>query len=427
MSYLHLSSIEMPDAIKGTISLWFRFSLDAVNAARIHGEKSTPPDYGDGALGQEIFKATIPLVTFGRPVKELMYGSIGREWSEELGGTVLHVFSFDPVTKPDSPVEPSHIGLVLGTGPDGYDGTVKLKMVFQTETWANARGLNSHITDVHWDPDSFQQYTVVEDVSYISTGRPAVFEIKPEFTVDPDKWHHLLVSFDLSGGVDVVAVTPRYFGDDPYGDVKASILGYCKVWYAFDDENKNGQSNIGDDAWVPQDPNGMVSLVAKQAAYSYDPNPPDPFISGDFDDGSAEYHWVPSPLPTNNGLMGLPASTEYVQTVYHCEMAEFQFFAGVILDTGDTNKRRAFIDKDGTPVDPTGTEDDPAPAVKLLGKKPDVLLHGSDNWKTGYNTGTLGIKIETDGTITTLPSGQFTPVAGIEAYTPDPSLEETTA
>jgi hypothetical protein len=422
MSYLHLSSINMTDTIKGTISLWFRFSKDAVDAAKTHGENSRPPDYGDSALGQEIFKATIPLVTFGRPVKEHVYGVNPTSWSQVVGGTILRAFSFDPIPKPDSPVEPSHIGLVLGEGPDGYDGTVKLKMVFQTATWAQARGLNSHITDVHWDPVTFQQYTVIEDISYFNTGQPAVFVVKPTFSVGQDEWHHLLVSFDLSGGVDVVAVTPSYTGSDPYGDVRAAIRSYCKVWYALDDANKNGKDNIGEDGWVPQDPNGIVSLVAKHAAYSYDPLPPDPFTSGDFDDLAEEYHWAASPMPMNNGLMGLPASAEYVDTVYHCELAEFQFFADIALDTNDIKTRRAFIDKDGKPVSPSKkkSESDPqSGSIELLHKKPEVLLHGSGNWIHGNNTGSTGV--DKDGK--KLPSGQFNPTAKIVKYLPDPSLQ----
>ena len=54
------------------------------------------------------------------------------------------------------------------------------------------------------------------------------------------------------------------------------------------------------------------------------------------------------------------------------------------------------------------------------------MLHGNSNWQAGYNTGTLGVAIETDPdgteTVTKLPGGQFTPVAGIEKYKPEPSL-----
>lgn len=410
----------MADNSKGTISLWFRFSQDAIDAVTAYANSYRSPDFGDFGIGTEVFARTIPLVTFGRKVMSHTYGAVAQFWTQVAGGAVLTATSFDPVVKPDSPCEPSHIGLELNEIPGvGYDGTVSLKMRFQTATWATAQGFNTHVTNIHWQTDfPFSQYTTVEDASYTRNTEPASFLIKPKFHVDPGKWHHLLVSFDLSTSVDVTAITP-YIGISDEADWMATIKSYCKVWYAFDDENKNGKDNIGHD-WAPQDPNGIVPTGAKQAAYSYDSSPPDPFVTGGTE--NVEYHWAASPVPLNGGPVGLPASAEYVDTIYHCELAEFQFFAGITLDTGDTSKRRAFIGQDGTPVDPTGTEDDSAPAVKLLGKRPDILLHGSGDWKSGSNTGATGIKIETDGSITKLPNGQFTPTGGIEAYKPDPSL-----
>lgn len=425
MSYLNLPSINMADISKGTISLWFRFSQDSVDAVMAYAEKYMAPDYGDFGIGTEVFRATIPLVTFGRKVMSHTYGTQGHLWTQEMGGATLTATTFDPIVKPDSPCEPSHLGLELNQNDDGYDGTVSLKMRFQTATWATVQGLNTHVTDIHWEPPAGDQYTTVEDASYLNSNEPASFLIKPAFHVAPDQWHHLLVSFDLSSPVNVVAVTPRTFSDDEADDWRATIKSYCKIWYAFDDENKNGQDNIGHD-WAPQDQNGIVPTGAKQAAHSYDPDSPNPFVTGGGQ--NPEYHWAASPVPMNGGPVGLPASSEYVETIYHCELAEFQFFAGVACDTAKKSSRRAFVDEEGTPVDPTtGTEDDPGPGEKLLGKKPDLLLHGSDDWKIGYNTGTLGIKIETDGTITKLPNGQFKPTGGIEQYKPDPVLEDSTA
>jgi hypothetical protein len=97
-------------------------------------------------------------------------------------------------------------------------------------------------------------------------------------------------------------------------------------------------------------------------------------------------------------------------------MAELQIFTDVTLDTGDEPKRRAFIDyvrdNDGNPIeDEDGKRTlepvDPEKAEELLGKKPEILLHTSANWKAGNNTGSLG---------------PFTPTGGINSYKPDPSL-----
>jgi len=71
------------------------------------------------------------------------------------------------------------------------------------------------------------------------------------------------------------------------------------------------------------------------------------------------------------------------------------------------------------------SEDDPLwPGEKLLGKKPEILLHRSSNWKKGSNTGTLGLEFAGDGQIIERPAGQFVPTAKIEQYKPDPKLEE---
>ena len=99
-------------------------------------------------------------------------------------------------------------------------------------------------------------------------------------------------------------------------------------------------------------------------------------------------------------------------------MAELQIFSGVTLDTSIEANRRAFVgyDEEGSsrlkPVDPKQAED-------LLGKKPDILLHGSTKWQQGKNTGSLGI----DTVGEEIPSGQFTPTGEIKKYTPDPSIE----
>jgi hypothetical protein len=296
-------------------------------------------------------------------------------------------------------------------------------MVFQTATRATVQGLVTEATDVHWELNAsgsaYERYDAVKDISYIRTAVPERFEVIPKFNVAADTWHHLLVSFDFSTSVDVVALA-NYTGDNVEGD---AIKSACKLWYAFDDENKDGQDNMGN-SWAFKGPNDVVPITAPQAAFEFVPQSPTisstgkPQITGELYD--AEYHWAASPIPMQGGPVGLPASAEYVNTIYHCEMAEFQFFAGLVVDT--TSGRRAFVDANGEPVDPEKTQ-------KMLGRRPDILLHGSGNWQTGYNTGSTGVKIETDSggneTFTDLPGGQFTPVAGIEKYKPEPALTET--
>jgi hypothetical protein len=418
MSYLHLPSINMADFHKGTISLWFRFSQDAVQSAQLYNANYQPPDPD----APEIFRSTIPLITFGRKVMAHMYDSVDvivgtTPPSFDPSGNVIPgepVMATHTVEKGVAPCEPSHIGIDV-SGDD-----VVLKMFFQMETRAQVQGLNGQIVEVHFEVDPisglYQRYDTVEDISYIRTGQPESFLIKPKFKIETDQWHHLLVSFDFSGPVDVVAAEVEdtsTFDED--SELIATVKSFCKLWYAFDDENRNGKDNIGH-GWVPQDANGIVTQTAKDAAFVYTPVPPDPFVTGGNE--NPEYHRAASPMPMNAGPVGLPASAEYVQTIYHCEMAELQFFSDLVFDTNDLSRRRAFVDADGKPVDPAETE-------TILGQRPAILLHGSGNWKTGYNTGSVGVEIDTNGEKTSLPGGQFTPVAKIAKYKPEPVLTET--
>jgi len=117
----------------------------------------------------------------------------------------------------------------------------------------------------------------------------------------------------------------------------------------------------------------------------------------------------------NGGPVGLPASAEYVDTIYHCEMAEFQMWGGISLDTENVINRRAFVDANGKPVKPIKAEE-------LMGRRPDIQFHGTNKWQQGYNTGTTGAQQSTTGEFEKIPSGQFIPTAKIAKYLPDPSL-----
>ena len=81
-------------------------------------------------------------------------------------------------------------------------------------------------------------------------------------------------------------------------------------------------------------------------------------------------------------------------------MAELQIFTGMTLDTSVERNRRAFVDISGVPVKPEDTE-------TQLGRRPDILLHKTDNWKAGKNTGLLGVIRHEGEADEVIPSGQF--------------------
>ena len=434
MSYLTLSSINMADISKGTISLWFRLSQDSIDKAALYRSEKTHPK----APG--VLDITIPLVTFGRKVMAKVYDSVSKTFTAPVlpdstaPPPTITAAQVDEVDG-DFPCAPSHIGIIC----DGETPTLVMK--FQTETRAAVQGLNGQVTNVTWTlpPGAleYEPHQTIDDVSYIQVGEPETFLIVPTFKVDVDKWHHLLVSFDFSTNVDVVAFEGDAATDEELRD--KTIKSFCKVWFAFDDENKKGKDNIGNNfessfrpvtGWVTADENGVITMNAEAAVFTYTKAPEHPGNDNRVA-ASPEYHWTASPIPTEHGPMGLPASAEYVETIYHCEMAEFQLFTGVTLDTGEEKNRRAFVDTDGKPVPPDKKKDPTDPtsrsgSIELLGKRPDVMLHKSSNWKIGKNTGTLGLDINTDGEETIIPSGQFIPIAKIEPYKPEPALEEAT-
>jgi len=296
-------------------------------------------------------------------------------------------------------------------------------------------------------------HTTREDVTQMWMGQygsdsfsSSLFDIE----VMPDTWHHVLISFDLSKTTSTRGPVGIFdnndCGADTFTHIDNSVSNLCQIWIAFDDENyTNGEAAEGHGLKGPNDWQSRFGLQAYFAgggsSHSTGWGAMGQWTDATVNSGPAgSYTFPASPLPSSNYNFGIPAGANMVDHIRIVEMAEFQMWTGVTVDTGILSNRRAFIDDNGKPVNPTkavatGPDDkDPKPpAERLLGKKPEILLHGSSNWKIGYNTGTLGIIIETivdeDGTvtekITKIPSGQFTPIARISKYKPEPALEET--
>jgi hypothetical protein len=232
--------------------------------------------------------------------------------------------------------------------------------------------------------------------------------------ISADVWHHALISVDFSSSMDSHGWG---WDEDVSEDINDHFASVAHLYMALDDVNMVGTDLTGDTIFGYDDQNAVVSSDCSSVANSIQSVAP-------FEPGVPPHPDGPIPsysgtLTVPDGSMGLPGNTEFVDDIYRVELAEFQMWTGVMLNTGSAANRRAFVDADGLPVAPDGTEDDPrAPAEKLLGKKPDIILHGSSNWIAGLNTGASGV--DADGN--QIPLGQFEPTGGIEAFTPDPSL-----
>jgi len=395
----------------------------------------------------------VPLVTFGQEQQGTPYAQHTHDVAvihsyiegEPDPGTTYDTIYY--VEAPSYRLDPCYIGIV----PVTDDGTFTMQFNIQI---ANRMALSAltHVTtrmDIWSGSDPAAPTNglgsgvvglfpnvgraAIEDASYTDAFEPERFTVQTSKELEPDQWHHLLLSFDVGGSVSL-------------GTPFASSS--CRLWYAIDDVDYRGAENLRPYRDLEGDEWGRDNLddnaIITRNAWAYSGSDPD------FEEGlyyQNQFVGLPSgsygggSIPSEDAAMGIPASAAYVDGIFRVEMAELQMWTGVTMDTGIESNRRAFVDENGEPVDPTEGAVDPetqqfdprGPGERLLGKKPEILLHGSDNWKEGYNTGTLGISITTTvdeagkvtETITKIPSGQFTPTAKISQYKPEPALEET--
>jgi hypothetical protein len=381
------------DLSMAVISLWFRVPSDAADGARALVDNDNPVD---------VLRGVVPLITWGQqPVAHNM--SIDPVYQEAVNVGGFPIVTFTTGEGTDQWLNPSYIGVFVGSSEFPADPVLQVRIQTQDfATGANCASIVSEWTGTdtgatYDDPDNpdnpyigapiyvdieFQRTDITEE--YFAQA-PDAFGAVGAAAVPFDKWHHLLISWDLNGR---------------------------KMWCAFDDVNQTGKDlpalndpetmgqndQMSENEWANQDEGQSVTLEVTTLPIN-PVNLPGP--------GSVNYSTVPD------------FSTDSKNPIQHVELAELQIFAGVTLDTSADSSRRAFIDADGKPVGPDGTKDDPrAPAEILLGKKPDIILHGSSNWIAGLNTGASGV--DEDGN--QIPLGQFEPIGGIEAYTPDPSL-----
>jgi hypothetical protein len=306
-------------------------------------------------------------------------------------------------------------------------------------------------------------------------GRVSIYVDDIETTIEPDQWHHVLVSFDLSsramigqGSQHVAERSGCTAADEtqPQDDVVnidiVAVENPCKMWIALDDVDHRDVFGIGSAEYVKMGPNDLTTYKCYQAAVAtYSAIQVDKSwaltglvgINRMEGGGLPTYSYNPQKIPSNGYSFGVPCTSELLDSILAVEMAEFQMFTGVILETSIEANRRAFIDADGNPVSPVPPmidnpdydpnqpesadnpkqipDPDGSPAEKLLGQKPDVLLHGSGNWIAGKNTGPMIDNPDYDPTLPESadnpklipdPNLQFTPTGKIVSYTPDPSL-----
>lgn len=370
MSYLQLDK-GIADFEKAVISLWFRVPKKSIAAAT--DQFYAVEDAGTFDLN---LHGIIPLVTFGPNETMVFY-------------TYDFTHGFAVVELGSSLMGPCFIGVRCGPltvfGEEGGSSNPNVS-VLQAKLQYSSGGQpppTSPDDPTNAGYDFFQVGGYLDGSDVVGTPE---FNFK-SINVVPDKWHHVLVSFDISPGAATSQPAP--------GVIKFESV--CKFWWAFDDVNYDGEYLwpycpvcLGEAG----DRNGIVS------SYCMGPRSPYSFAAG--------------PIPTDGWPVGIPTSAESIDHVYPVELAELQVFTGVTLDTFITTNRRAFIDTKGAPVNPQAAE-------TLLRKPPDILFHGSGNWIAGTNTGKT-MKINEIGKPFPVPAASFKPTGAIVGYSPDPSL-----
>lgn len=277
------------------------------------------------------------------------------------------------------------------TQTDTYESNADVLMQYRPETFRTVPG--NRVGDV-----SFAEHFLDAD---LAGGQE----------VTPDVWHHVLLSVDFSNscrsdgvlGDDTTEMTPNTEG--------SRTSSACRMWIAFDDVNLTGKSMS---CYWPSgysDQNAILPVngffVAGDITRSFSRTVDDCHgnnIALEQVQQQPKFRYTPAAF--SPGKMSFPAGSPFVAMDKHIEMGEAQLFTDVAVDTSFNVVRRAFITENGTPAGLKKASD-------LLGKKPEVLVHGSSNWKKARNTGSLA-----DPNVN--PGGVV--VGTIKTFKPNPKL-----
>lgn len=443
--------LEMPSGIanfsRAVISVWFRLPQDSIDAAKAFFDADITGIPLSGIIPLIILgkKGQSQGVILGHPATE---GDPGAE----VVGTYLHHWmvpeAADPVTGYDNntgypivikevwtstttsggvrDLNPSCIGIdCTGSSPilyinleTGDQPTVAWRFFDETEftsgdTWIYTPNTAVDTTGLHFVPhgaipDVTRSQTMT-DASMVGF-TTAAYSATAAPTFESEKWYHLLVSFDLSTACQTHGTTTTANDSGPIGSphsVKDGTDSAPRIWVALDDTNQTG-SNLSP-YWPPgaSDPNIVLTPEAYDVATRMNVTggiahrenlPADPngdtqpwTITNTVSVGTPSYAVGPSSIPSSGFALGAPGHTEFADIIQKVDVADFQVFTDVSLDTGVESNRRAFISTSKKPVSPTA-------AAALLGKPPEIFYQTTSDWTTGTNRGTGGNATKT-GTV----------------------------
>jgi len=474
MSHLVLHK-GVPEFNQAVISLWFIAPRATILQVAQHAN-ATP--------GRVLMRGILPLMTFGETFIVKPVQSQPGPIASYIEQNYIYDVNYSPTgaprtityrTKPtfDTPqsvvVDTSYVGIFCDLDSEGKL-TAELKLRLQMHAHGEGRWLYKYnhlsigdrkilrsghnaapVKDTAWDyssnsclttgvvPDAVgkQTNTAVDYTApFLDGNGPDVFAVGNRITVVPDKWHHVLISFDLSQkstaeGAIVDAIYP-ICNTVPGGRriELRRITNSCKAWIALDDTNYVGEqlryghgvAGLGDnDVATEEQYNAATRTEGQYYQKSWQLTGlagEQTFSSG----GMPTMIYLPHLMPTAGFPLGIPCVPQSVGHPYHhVEMAEFQMFTDVTMDLSDDRNRRAFIAVEKDSEDkPTGflVPTKPKTAEAFVRKRPEVLLHGQTDWIKGKNTGSTG----TNNKGEIIPSGQFKPTGTIKKYKPDPKV-----
>lgn len=429
MSYLVLPA-GIPDFSKAVMSLWFRVPQESIDKTVASRPDSTFPDDP-----RNVLLGILPLLTIGTPPTSPRYEGNYVDVVRSPGDTTYPLPIYDSPRfgkVADDPISPSFIGLDCYSSGEKNVATLTFNLQMLGRASIQAVAYNRTLVEAwsFFDPDSppnsegtallgtpgtgwtfifgWYFFTQMVDNSHAWNTQPEHFLVQSTVQLKPEQWHHVLLSFDISDPCITHGQPPdlNYGTGTSNASIAAGTDSYCRLWYAVDDVNYNSLTyDMGPyEVTGSTDPNAILTENAYRVAQTQT------FLPYNCTPGTPHYNFDTQPIPSSTEF-GVPASSGCVDHICRVELAELQIFTGVTLDTGIVANRRAFVDADGKPVNPDRAE-------QMLGKRPDILLHGSAKWKEGRNTGSLGI----DGSGNVLSAGQLQRQGVINAYTPEPSL-----
>lgn len=232
--------------------------------------------------------------------------------------------------------------------------------------------------------------------------------------VEGDHWHCLILSFDGTNGSQTRGMLLS-LGDpgDPsaqFGQMGSRTSKAARMFMALDDENITRRQMSGLHPTGYRDANAVLTENAYYIGsdIQYQGSTTDDDCVGNMvttitNGATATYNFNGADIPIGDGAFGIPTNKSFASRGRRVEMANFQWFNDVVMDTA--KNRNIFITDKGKPASMKLAE-------KFFNKTPEIRLRKLSDWQHAKNTGSL----------VTDPNETGTVVGEIEKYTPGPSL-----